>query len=144
MDFDNYYVHQSGTGLSGFEGLRYHQVGGSFFGRLFRGAILPLLKYVGKKAVKTGVNVADDMLDGKNYKEAIKGNLKDVAKTMTSDAKKRLQKNQKGTGRKRKRRSPKIPQTKPKLKKVRRRRKQSKRKKSKTKQSSQYPLFNRK
>jgi len=147
MDLDDYYVNQSGTGLSGFEGLRYHQVGGSFFGRLFKGAILPLLKYVGKSAVRTGVNVADDILQGKNYKEAIKGNLKETARTMTADAKKRLQKSQKGEGKRRRRKKTTPTKSKDTATKPRRRRKRSTKKtptKKKKKNTSKFPFFDRK
>jgi len=97
-EFDDYYMNQAGSGIGGFEGLKYNQLGGSIWGGIFKNTLLPLLKYVGKKAASTGLNVADDYFSGRKMKESIKDQLKSTAKVMASDAKSKLQK---GKGRKR-------------------------------------------
>ncbi|XP_074596510.1 uncharacterized protein F54H12.2-like [Brevipalpus obovatus] len=56
----NYYLNQAGSGLSAFEGVRY-QRGNGFFGRLLSGAILPALRFLGRKALSTGVDVEFDL-----------------------------------------------------------------------------------
>ena len=67
----DYYVNQAGSGLRGFSGTRY-QRGYGWFSRLFSSAILPALKFLGKKSLSAGINVADDVLAGKNVKESLK------------------------------------------------------------------------
>lgn len=69
--YTNYYLNQAGSGLSGFSGNRY-QRGHGFFGKLFSSAVLPALKFLGRQALSTGVGVAEDVLEGKNFKESAK------------------------------------------------------------------------
>jgi hypothetical protein len=84
-DFDKYYETQAGTGISGFSGVRY-QKGNGFFGRFISGAVLPILKYFGKKVLHTGANVATDMLDGGDFKKVLKKNLGTSARSIAADA----------------------------------------------------------
>ena len=86
----NYYLNQAGSGLSAFEGVRY-QRGNGFFGRLLSGAILPALRFLGRKALSTGVEVGMDALDGNNIKESIKRRSKKAAKDVASTALNRAQ-----------------------------------------------------
>jgi len=83
--YKNYYVNQAGSGISGYEGTRY-QRGSGFFGNIFRSAILPLLKYLGKKAASTGVQVASDALSGQNVLESLKSRGKEAAGGLVDDA----------------------------------------------------------
>jgi hypothetical protein len=66
--------HGSGFDMPYFSGARYQKGHGlaNIFGNIFRGlrAIMPsVFKTVGRHALTTGVNIANDMLDGKNIKE---------------------------------------------------------------------------
>jgi len=81
----NYYLDQAGSGLSTFEGVRY-QRGNGFFGRLLSGAILPALRFLGRKALNTGVNVGMDVLDGHNFKESIKKHSKKTVRDTANSA----------------------------------------------------------
>ena len=56
-----------GGGMTYFQGMRRHQVGGGLFGSLLRGAI-PILKKLGKSVLKIGVNTAHDMVHDSNRK----------------------------------------------------------------------------
>lgn len=97
---DSYYVNQAGSGISGFAGVRY-QRGDGFLGRLWTGGILPIIKkalplfsnigrQVGKRAVATGLDIAQDVLDEedinmKTIKESAKKRLKQGAKAAGKD-----------------------------------------------------------
>ncbi|RWS05321.1 uncharacterized protein B4U79_06148, partial [Dinothrombium tinctorium] len=66
---DEFYIDQAGNGYPFFAGLRY-QRGHGWFGRLFKGGVLPLIRYVGKKALKLDqmylkmfYKAADDAID---------------------------------------------------------------------------------
>ena len=99
----NYYTNQAGSGISGFQGARF-QKGHGFFGNVFKGAILPLLKYLGPKAVGLGAEVAKDALSGENVLESIKSRGKRTARNIASDLSDRAEKfAQTGRGRKRRR-----------------------------------------
>lgn len=105
----DYYKQQAGTGLAGFQGVRY-QKGNGFFGRLLTGAVYPLLRYLGKQALTTGVNIAGDVLENKmNWKDSAKSRLKEtgeyIAKDALSKARSRLQG---GSGKRRRRRKKKV------------------------------------
>jgi hypothetical protein len=100
LPFDEYYINQAGTGIAGFAGVRY-QKGHGFFGRLLSQAILPILKYLGKKAVNTGVNIGTDILQGENFKDSIKKRMKSTGFDIAEEALEKVKK-QRGSGRKRK------------------------------------------
>ena len=78
--------------------MRGHGLGG-FFSSLFRRA-LPFLqlgaKYAGKKLVRTGANVLDDIIEGHEPKTALKNNVNILRKSVVTDIKKKM----KGKGRK--------------------------------------------
>jgi hypothetical protein len=57
-----YYSQQAGTGIAFYPGVRYQRVHG-FFGRFFKGSLLPLLQSLGHKLLSTGVDVADDVIN---------------------------------------------------------------------------------
>jgi hypothetical protein len=61
--YTTYYVNQVGSGLPGFQGIRY-QRGHGFFGRLFSNTILPFVKQllpgIGKRALPSVAGLAQD------------------------------------------------------------------------------------
>jgi len=76
--YEDYYTNQSGRGMPVFVGAR-HQRGhglGSILSGLFRRIILPFFRANGttiaSKAIKTGLEVADDVAQGKSFKESAK------------------------------------------------------------------------
>lgn len=97
---DSYYINQAGSGISGFAGVRY-QRGDGFLGRLWTGGILPIIKKalplfsdigkkVGKRALSTGLDIAQDVLDEEDInmatiKESAKKRLKQGAKAAGKD-----------------------------------------------------------
>ena len=95
-EFTNYYVNQAGTGITGYSGIRY-QKGHGFFGKIFSSAVLPILKYLGKKALSTGVSVGADVLQGENLKKTMKKRLKSTGLDIAEDALEKLR-NYKQTG----------------------------------------------
>jgi hypothetical protein len=100
VDYTDYYVNQAGNGLPGFSGPRF-QKGYGFFSMLKRWGV-PLLKYIGKSALQTGVNIGSDILDGKQVRESAKKQLVSTGRSMASDAVARARKYvQTGTGKKR-------------------------------------------
>src|SRR5260370_36504185 len=80
----NYYVNQAGSGIGGFQGARF-QRGQGWFGNLFKNAILPLLKYIGPKIIKTGASVATDAIAGENVLQSLKTHGKSTAKDIAGD-----------------------------------------------------------
>jgi hypothetical protein len=79
--YNDYYrtqvLQRGGFDMPHFAGARYQRGHGlgSIFGSIFRGlkSIFPgVLKKVGRHALTTGVNIANDLLEGKNIKEAAK------------------------------------------------------------------------
>ena len=77
--YEQYYVNQAkrkGGSLPAFHGARFQRGYGlgSIFRGLFRWAMPHLqqgAKVIGKKALQTGVNVVQDVLDGDNVKTAV-------------------------------------------------------------------------
>jgi hypothetical protein len=97
-----YYVHQAKSGTAGFQGVKY-QRGHGFFGSIFRQVLRPLAKYLGTKALSTGVEIGSDYLKGESFKESAKKRLKSTEKDIISDAvEKAKQFAQNGSGKKRK------------------------------------------
>lgn len=80
-ELQNYYIEQAGSGLAGFRGVRY-QRGRGFFGRLLSGAVFPLLRFLGKNVLKTGTNVASDLLQSDDFSIE---NIKDIAKNRAKE-----------------------------------------------------------
>jgi hypothetical protein len=84
-----YFCDQSGHGIPNFEiyrGLPY-QRGHGLFSSMFSRFGMPLLKYLGKRALKTGRDIAIDVLDKKApFKQVLKGHLKSAGKSLAVDA----------------------------------------------------------
>ena len=87
--YEDYYVRQVGDGLPVFTGGRVQRGHGlgSLFGGLIRSAV-PLIKNgamaLGKRAFKTGLNVAGDVVAGHNLKDSAKRRVKEAGKDMIS------------------------------------------------------------
>ena len=95
MDYESYYKHQAGGGDNFFKGApmqRGHGLG-NILGGLFRSA-LPMIKRgaraIGKEALKTGVGVAADVLDGQNVKTATKKRARKAGANITARAQRAL------------------------------------------------------
>ncbi len=105
--YDQYYLNQVGTGMPIYRGSPILQRGyglGGLLGGLFRKAV-PLLKkgaaMVGKQALRTGLDIADDVMSGQNIKTAAKRRIKSGTKQLGSDVLRRVQTGR-GRGRPRK------------------------------------------
>jgi hypothetical protein len=84
-----YYNTQVGTGLAGFQGLRY-QKGHGWFGRLFSNVVLPLVKQVipalGKRALPSGISFAQDILSGENVGRSAIKRLKEAGRNIADES----------------------------------------------------------
>ena len=89
--YQDYYIHQTGKGYPIFAGRRYQrgQGLGSIFGGLFKAA-MPLLKKgaknLGREALKTGLNISGDVVQGRNIKQAAKSRLKSTGQNLLQKA----------------------------------------------------------
>lgn len=108
--FEDYYTNQAGNGLPYYKGVSLQR--GSGLGGIFRSMfrmVLPLFKSgakaVGKQALRTGVDIANDYIQGKDLKNASKQRMKEATKILTDKAADKV-KNMVG-GHKRKRKSKK-------------------------------------
>lgn len=133
----NYFENQAGSGISGFQGVRF-QKGHNIFGRAFK-FIFPVLKYLGKQFLNTGINVASDVLEhDKPIKESIKTRAKQGIKDTAMDGLEMLRQVQKGKGTNRKKASKSTTKKAVKRKKV----VKTKRKKKQAKKTLHDKLFN--
>ena len=89
--YHDYYIHQAGKGYPVFAG-RIYQRGhglGSIFGGLFKTA-LPVLKKgaktLGREALKMGLNIAGDVVQGRNIKQAAEARLKSTGQNLFQKA----------------------------------------------------------
>lgn len=89
--FEDYYSHQSGSGLNYYQGTTLQR--GYGFGGLFRSlfrAAVPLFKSgakaVGKQLFHSGVNVLSDLSRGEDIKVAAKRRLKEAGQNLTDKA----------------------------------------------------------
>ena len=78
--YEEYYLHQTGRGMAAFTGARYQR--GHGLGNMLRSLTkfaMPFLKKgakaVGKQAMKTGMNIAQEVMLGQNIKKAAKRHL---------------------------------------------------------------------
>jgi hypothetical protein len=103
--YTDYYQEQAGSGLQGFEGVKL-QRGHGFFGRVLHRAIIPLLKFLGKQALHTGINIGSDVIENKqSWRRAAKTRAKETGQNILMAGLKRARKYQQtGEGRRRKRR----------------------------------------
>ena len=77
---------QEGSAIRGFSGPEW-QVGGGFnFGRFLWRHAKPLLGFLSKQALKTGVEIGQDVLSGENIKESAKNRLKETGKAIANKA----------------------------------------------------------
>ena len=81
--------YQRGGAIRGFAGPEW-QVGGKFsFGRFIWRHARPLLKFLGKQAVRSGAEVGYDLLDGQPIKESIKTRGEQAVKRIVNKAKRK-------------------------------------------------------
>ena len=76
---ESYYLEQAGNGtgaIQSYGGVRY-QRGGGFFSRLFSSKVLPILRYLGDKALVTGKAILDDFKTSAS--DRIMNTVQDVA-----------------------------------------------------------------
>jgi hypothetical protein len=89
--YQDYYIHQVGKGYPVFARRRYQRGHGlgSNFGGLFKAA-MPLLKKgaktLGCEALKTGLNIAGDVVQGRNIKQTGKSRLKSTGQNLLQKA----------------------------------------------------------
>lgn len=77
---------QEGGAIRGFSGPEW-QVGGGFnFGRFLWKHSKPLLGFLSKQALRTGVEIGQDVLSGENVKESAKKRLKETGKAIANKA----------------------------------------------------------
>ena len=100
--YEQYYLNQIGSGMPVYRGSTGLQRGyglGGLLGGLFRSAI-PILKKgvmaVGREALQSGIDIAQDVMSGQNVKTATKRRMKTAGRNM---GRKALNKLQKGKGR---------------------------------------------
>ena len=131
--YASYYVNQVGSGLPGFQGIRY-QRGHGFFGRLLSGAIMPFLKQVlpslGKRILPSFAGLAQDIVAGENVKQSAISRLKEAGTNVADESLEMLKSKLRGSGRgqrSRKRRRSKAQKSRSKSKKAyKKKRKRSK------------------
>lgn len=63
----------------------HQQSGRGPFKNFFHRVVLPGLKYLGKKAIKTGSSVATDVIDGEDFKESMKRRFKETKQDSLKD-----------------------------------------------------------
>lgn len=104
---NQYYASQAGGTIDSFQGYRVYgeQKGNGFFGRFLKSSVLPLLKkigpYLGKKALSTVTGLASEMSSGQSLGQAVKRTMKRVGSSVAQDISDRLDPDQQGSGRKR-------------------------------------------
>lgn len=81
--YEDYYMSQSGNGVPVFQGARGQRGHGlgSILSGLFRSAV-PILKkglsFFGKQALRTGAQIANDVADGRSFKDSAKKRVGDT------------------------------------------------------------------
>jgi len=105
-DWLNYYKNQAeqvGYGFSGFKGTPYQRGAGlgSFFRSLFRMAV-PLLRstasHVGKQALVTGANIAQDVSEGRSINESFQKHARRGVAKLAKTAFEKFEHEQTGSG----------------------------------------------
>lgn len=83
-----------------------HQRGGGFWSKALSAAIIPALKFLGKKAAGTAAEVLTDVSQGQNIRDSVKSRVAEQGKNLVSSAADRaLRYAQTGKGRMIKKRS---------------------------------------
>ncbi len=104
VDYERYYRNQAGGGGNFFKGAPIQRGYGlgNILGGLFRAA-LPILKQgattLGKQALRTGVNIASDALNGQHVQSAAKERLRQAGRQITNRAANHLSQKKKTTQR---------------------------------------------
>lgn len=81
----NYYLEQVGSGISIYAGSR-RQKGHGFFGKILRTAVVPVMRYLGEKALSTVADIGKDVIHGENIKTSAKKRAMDVRNQIEDDA----------------------------------------------------------
>lgn len=89
--FEEYYSNQGGNGLPYYKGISLQR--GSGLGGIFKSMyrmVLPLFKSgaraLGKQALKSGIDIANDYVQGKDLKTASEQRAREAAKILTDKA----------------------------------------------------------
>ena len=105
--YEDYYLHQNGSGLPVFQGSRGQRGHGlgSMLSGFFRSA-MPMIKRglatFGKHALQTGLEIAGDVADGKSFKDSAKERiLPTILPGIKRFAQEELLSNQAGSGKRR-------------------------------------------
>lgn len=86
QDYAKFYCDQVGSGIPVYRGSRFMH-GHGFLGRLAKRAALPLFKFLGKHLANAGLDIADDVISGRqNFKSALKSSLKSNSKNAAEEA----------------------------------------------------------
>lgn len=99
---------QRGGAIRGFAGPEYQMGGKWAFGSFLWRHAKPLLSFLGRRALETGVDIGQDVLDGKNLKQSARERLTETGKNIATTALDKVKsKIQSGRGKKRRRRTTK-------------------------------------
>ena len=108
--YEDYYIQQSGSGLPVFQGSRGQRGHGlgSMLSGLFRSAV-PMIKRglatFGKHALKTGLEIAEDVADGKSFRDSARDRIVPIiVPGIKRFAEQEIFNSQSGSGKRRKRR----------------------------------------
>lgn len=107
---EKYYLEQAGTGISGYQGHRYSlkpQKGSGIWSSIMK-FLYPAAKYLGKQALNTGINIADDVINNNDdIKTSVRKRLKETKSKVLSDTLNKVKNmnNQMGKGIKRKKKA---------------------------------------
>ena len=102
-DFQRYYQSQAGSGLSNiriYKGFPYQR--GYGIGTVMKRFGIPLLEFLGKHLLSTGMSIGSDILAKKNIRDSVRQRLKDGSKSAVKDGLSKLSTlvDQAGSGRK--------------------------------------------
>lgn len=86
-NFTSHYINQAGNGFSDIEVYRGapYQRGYGFGSTIARFAI-PIVKFLGKKLLKAGVDIGSDLLLKRGFKESVKQRGKETLKGIAKDS----------------------------------------------------------
>jgi hypothetical protein len=104
--YTNYYVNQAGSGLPGFQGIRYQRGDGFWSNSLlpFFKSLLPAIGKIGQKALPSAVGLASDIISGENVKRSALSRFKEAGRNVLDETGEQIKlRFQGGSGRKRKR-----------------------------------------
>lgn len=80
-----YYCEQAGSGIPVYRGARFMH-GHGFLGRMASRVAIPLFKFLGKSLATTGLDIASDVIAGRQgFKQAVKSNFRSNRQKMADD-----------------------------------------------------------